>query len=166
MLHSAHIITKEKKMLRDKLKEELKAAMIAKNEARTGTIRLILAAIKDKDIASRTEENREGISDESILSLFTSMIKQRNDSIEMYKKGNRQDLADKEQAEIDIIREFMPKQMSADEVATAIKSAIAATDAASIKDMGKVMGELKAKYAGQMDFSTASATVKQMLSGS
>lgn len=153
-------------MLRDRLKEELKASMIAKNESRTGTIRLILAAIKDKDIASRTEENREGISDESILSLFASMIKQRNDSIEMYKKGNRQDLADKEQAEIDIIREFMPKQMSADEVAAAIKAVIAATGAASIKDMGKVMGELKAKYAGQLDFSAASATIKQMLSGS
>lgn len=153
-------------MLRDKLKEELKASMIAKNESRTGTIRLILAAIKDKDIASRTEENRDGISDESILSLFASMIKQRNDSIEMYKKGNRQDLADKEQAEIDIIREFMPKQLSAEEVAAAIKTVIAATGASSIKDMGKVMGELKAKYAGQLDFSAASATIKQMLSGS
>ena len=153
-------------MLRDKLKEELKASMIAKNESRTGTIRLILAAIKDKDIASRTEDNREGISDESILSLFASMIKQRNDSIEMYKKGNRQDLADKEQAEIDIIREFMPKQLSAEEVAAAIKAVIAATGASSIKDMGKVMGELKAKYAGQLDFSAASATIKQMLSGS
>ncbi len=153
-------------MLRDKLKEELKASMIAKNESRTGTIRLILAAIKDKDIASRTEENRDGISDESILSLFASMIKQRNDSIEMYKKGNRQDLADKEQAEIDIIREFMPKQLSAEEVAAAIKAVIAATGASSIKDMGKVMGELKAKYAGQLDFSAASATIKQMLSGS
>jgi len=153
-------------MLRDRLKEELKASMIAKNESRTGTIRLILAAIKDKDIASRTEENRDGISDESILSLFASMIKQRNDSIEMYKKGNRQDLADKEQAEIDIIREFMPKQLSAEEVAAAIKAVIAATGASSIKDMGKVMGELKAKYAGQLDFSAASATIKQMLSGS
>ncbi len=153
-------------MLRDRLKEELKASMIAKNESRTGTIRLILAAIKDKDIASRTEENRDGISDESILSLFASMIKQRNDSIEMYKKGNRQDLADKEQAEIDIIREFMPKQLSAEEVAAAIKTVIAATGASSIKDMGKVMGELKAKYAGQLDFSAASATIKQMLSGS
>jgi len=153
-------------MLRDKLKEELKASMIAKNESRTGTIRLILAAIKDKDIASRTEDNRDGISDESILSLFASMIKQRNDSIEMYKKGNRQDLADKEQAEIDIIREFMPKQLSAEEVAAAIKAVIAATGASSIKDMGKVMGELKAKYAGQLDFSAASATIKQMLSGS
>jgi len=152
-------------MIRDKLKEELKSAMIAKDEHRTGTLRLILAAIKDKDIAARTDDSREGISDEQILALFTSMIKQRNDSIDMYQKGGRQELAAKEQAEIDIIREFMPKQMSEAEVTAAIQAAITETGAAGVKDMGKVMAVLKSKYAGQLDFSKASGAVKQALMG-
>lgn len=151
-------------MLRDDLKEQMKQAMLAQDKDRLGTIRLMLAAIKDKDINSRTEDSREGINDEQILALFTSMIKQRNDSIEMYKKGGRQDLVDKEQAEIDVIYSFMPKQLTADEINAAIKEAVTATGAATMKDMGKIMGFLKEKYSGQMDFSKASAAIKAALS--
>ena len=150
-------------MIREEIKNQMKAAMLNKETEKLATIRLMLAAIKDKDISSRTEESRDGISDEQILSLFASMIKQRKDSIEMYSKGGRQDLVDKEQAEIDVIYSFMPKQMSQEEVSAAISAAIAETGAASIKDMGKIMAVLKEKYAGQMDFAKASGAVKAAL---
>ncbi len=152
-------------MLREKFTADLKAAMVAKDEAAVGTIRLIIAAMKDKDIAARTAESREGIGDEQILSLLQSMVKQRNESIEMYKKGNRQDLADKEAAEIKIIENYLPKQMSEDEIKAAVDAAIAAAGASSIKDMGKVMGTLKSRYTGQMDFSKAGGIVKEKLAG-
>ncbi len=151
-------------MLREEIKNSMKEAMINKEADKLATIRLIMAAIKDKDISNRTEESKEGISDEQILSLFGSMIKQRKDSIEMYLKGGRQDLADKEQAEIDVIYSFMPKQLSDAEVSAAITAAIAETGASSIKDMGKIMGVLKSKYAGQMDFAKASVAIKAALS--
>ncbi len=150
-------------MLREEIKNRMKEAMLKKEADTLATIRLILAAIKDKDISARTEESKEGISDEQILSLFGSMIKQRKDSIDMYIKGGRQDLADKEQAEIDVIYSFMPKQLSDEEVAAAVTAAIAETGASSIKDMGKIMAVLKAKYAGQMDFAKASGTIKAAL---
>ncbi|MDE2337449.1 MAG: GatB/YqeY domain-containing protein [Alphaproteobacteria bacterium] len=152
-------------MLREKFTADLKTAMLAKDEAAVGAIRLIIAAMKQKDIDSRTAESREGISDAQILALLQSMIKQRNESIEMYKKGNRQDLADKEQAEIKIIERYLPQQMSDDEMKAAVAAAIAAAGASGIKDMGKVMGELKAKYTGQMDFAKAGAVVKEKLAG-
>lgn len=151
-------------MLREEIKNQMKSAMLNKETEKLATIRLILAAIKDKDISSRTEESKEGISDEQILSLLGSMIKQRKDSIDMYLKGNRQDLADKEQAEIDVIYSFMPKQLSEEEVSAAISAAVAETGATSIKDMGKIMAFLKEKYAGQMDFAKASGAVKAALS--
>jgi uncharacterized protein YqeY len=150
-------------LLREEIKNRMKEAMLKKEADTLATIRLILAAIKDKDISARTEESKEGISDEQILSLFGSMIKQRKDSIDMYIKGGRQDLADKEQAEIDVIYSFMPKQLSDEEVAAAVTAAIAETGASSIKDMGKIMAVLKAKYAGQMDFAKASGTIKAAL---
>ena len=150
-------------MLREEIKNRMKEAMLKKEADTLATIRLILAAIKDKDISARTEESKEGISDEQILSLFGSMIKQRKDSIDMYIKGGRQDLADKEQAEIDVIYSFMPKQLSDEEVAAAVTAAIAETGASSIKDMRKIMAVLKAKYAGQMDFAKASGTIKAAL---
>ena len=152
-------------MIREQIKAQLIEAMKAKNETKTGTLRLMNAAIKDKDIAARPSGNADGIDDAAILSLFQSMIKQRRESIELYQKGNRPELADAEQAEIDIIQSFLPKQMSADEATLAIKAAIAATGASSVKDMGKVMAELKAKYAGQMDFGAASAAIKGLLGG-
>ncbi len=150
-------------MLREKIKAELVTAMKAHDEAKTTTLRLIGATLKDRDIAARPSGNANGISDDEILSMFQSMIKQRRESIELYKQGNRQDLVDKEQAEIDLIQSFLPAQMDDAAVQAAIQDAISETGAASVKDMGKVMGALKAKYAGQMDFGKASAQIKALL---
>ena len=150
-------------MLRDKLNEAMKDAMRARDTAALGTIRLILAKLKEVDIAARTEANREGVADDRILSMLQGMIKQRNESVALYEKGNRADLADKEKAEIAVIERFLPQQMNEAAVDAAIREAIAATGATSIKDMGKVVGQLKAKYAGQIDFSKASAAVKKAL---
>src|SRR5215475_602980 len=148
-------------MLREKLNEALKEAMRGRDMAAVGTIRLILAKLKEVDIAARTEANREGVADDKILSMMQGMIKQRNESIVLYEKGNRADLADKEKAEIGVIERFLPKQM--DEAA--VEEAVASSGAKSIKDMGGVMAALKAKYAGQMDFAKASAVVKKTLAG-
>ncbi len=152
-------------MLREKFTADLKTAMIAKDEIKVATIRLMIAAMKDKDIAARTAESREGISDAQILSLLQSMVKQRQESIKMYEQGKRQDLADKEAGEIKVIEGYLPKQMSDAEVSAAVQGAIAAAGASSIKDMGKVMNELKAKYSGQMDFSKVGGLVKEKLAG-
>jgi uncharacterized protein YqeY len=152
-------------MLRDKLSEALKDAMRARDMGSVGTIRLILAKLKEVDIASRTEANREGVADDKILSMMQGMIKQRNESIVLYEKGNRADLADKEKAEIVVIERFLPQQMDEAAVQAAVTDAIAASGAKSIKDMGGVMAALKAKYAGQMDFAKASAVVKKTLAG-
>jgi uncharacterized protein YqeY len=152
-------------MLRDQLNEALKEAMRARDMGAVGTIRLILAKLKEVDIASRTEANRAGVADDRILSLLQGMIKQRNESITLYEKGNRTDLADKEKAEIAVIQRFLPRQMDEAAVEAAVKDAIAASGAKSIKDMGGVMAALKAKYAGQMDFAKASAIVKKTLAG-
>ena len=152
-------------MLRDKLNDAMKDAMRARDTAALGTIRLILAKLKEVDIAARTEANREGVADDRILSMLQGMIKQRNESVALYEKGNRADLAEKEKAEIAVIERFLPQQMDEAAVDAAIREAIAATGAASIKDMGKVVGQLKAKYAGQIDFSKASAAVKKALGG-
>jgi len=152
-------------MLREKLNEAMKDAMRARDLAALGTIRLILAKLKDVDIAARTEASREGVADEKILSMMQGMIKQRNESIALYEKGARQDLADKEKAEIAVIERFLPQQMDEAAVDAAVKEAIASTGATSIKDMGGVMAALKGKYAGQMDFAKASAAVKKTLAG-
>jgi uncharacterized protein len=152
-------------MLREKLNEALKEAMRGRDMAAVGTIRLILAKLKEVDIASRTEANREGVADDKILSMMQGMIKQRNESIVLYQKGNRADLADKEKAEIGVIERFLPQQMDEAAVETAVKEAVASSGAKSIKDMGGVMAALKAKYAGQMDFAKASAVVKKTLAG-
>ena len=152
-------------MLRDKLTEAMKDAMRARDTAALGTIRLILAKLKDVDIAARTEASREGVADDKILSMMQGMIKQRNESIVLYEKGNRADLADKEKAEIVVIERFLPQQMDEAAVEAAVKEAVASSGAKSIKDMGGVMAALKAKYAGQMDFAKASAAVKKTLTG-
>jgi uncharacterized protein YqeY len=151
-------------MLRDKLNEALKDAMRARDMAAVGAIRLILAKLKEVDIAARTEANREGVPDDRILSMLQGMIKQRNESVALYEKGNRADLADKEKAEIAVIERFLPKQMDEAAVEAAVREAVAATGAKTVKDMGGVMAQLKAKYAGQMDFAKASAAVKKVLS--
>ena len=153
-------------MLRDKLNEALKDAMRARDMASVGAIRLILAKLKEVDIATRTETSREGVADERILSMLQGMIKQRNESVVLYEKGNRPDLADKEKAEIVVIERFMPRQMDDSAVEAAVREAVAAAGATTVKDMGGVMAALKAKYAGQMDFAKASAAVKKALSSS
>jgi len=150
-------------MLRSQLDTALKEAMKAKNEVGLRTLRLILAALKDRDIAARPSGNADGINDADILSMLQSMIKQRHDSIAMYKQGNRADLVASEEAEIGIISQFLPQQLSEDETAAAITAIIVETKAGSIKDMGKVMAELKARYAGKMDFGKAGKLVKTIL---
>ncbi len=141
----------------------MKTAMKAKDTHTLSTIRLILAALKDRDIAARAKGNQDGISDDDILSLLQAMIKQRHDSIEMYEKGGRLELAEQEAGEIEIIKQFMPEQMDDATMAAAIDAIVAEIGAASLKDMGKVMARLKELHAGKMDFSKASAIVKGRL---
>jgi len=151
-------------MLREKFNEALKDAMRAKDQRRVGTLRLINSALKDKDIEARGL-GKGPLGDEEILALLQKMIKQRNDSIEAYEKAGRADLVSQEQEEKQIIEAYLPQQMGAEEVRAAVQAAIASTGSASVKDMGKVMGELKAKFAGRMDFSKANGVVKELLSG-
>ncbi|MEE8437951.1 MAG: GatB/YqeY domain-containing protein [Micropepsaceae bacterium] len=150
--------------LRDRFNEQMKKAMKARDRRRLSTVRMIMAAVKDRDIASRTEDSREGVADDDILNLLAKMIKQREESAATYDTGNRPELAAGEREEIEIIREFMPRQMSEEETRKAVQVAIAEIGAGSLKDMGKVMGALKSRYSGQMDFSKAGAAVKGLLS--
>ena len=150
-------------MLRERLNKALKEATLAKDACATATIRLILAALKDRDIAARGKDGGGEISDDEILGLFQTMIKQRRDSIEMYVKGNRQDLADRERDEIDVIRRFMPEQMGDAAIGEAVEAVIGELGAGSLKEMGKVMATLRERYAGRMDFAKASAVAKEKL---
>jgi uncharacterized protein YqeY len=150
--------------LREQFTEQMKEAMKAKDTRRLSTLRLVLAALKDRDIAARTETSRELLGDDEILLLLAKMVKQREESVTAYDAGNRPELAASEREEIAIIRSFMPKQMSADETKDAARAVIAETGASAMKDMGKVIAVLKERYAGQMDFAKASATVKDLLS--
>ncbi len=152
-------------MLRNELNEALKIAMKAKDERGVSTLRMVNAAIKDKDIAARSKGVTTGITDDEIRQLLQNMIRQRRDSIAMYEKGNRPELVKQENEEIAIIERYLPKQMGESEMKAAIQAAIAETGAASIKDMGKVMGVLKQKYTGQMDFSQVGPLVKSQLGG-
>jgi uncharacterized protein YqeY len=151
-------------MLRDDINNALKEAMKARAERRVSTLRMVNAAIKDRDIEARGL-GKGPLSDEELLGLFQKMIKQRQDSVEAYEKGARADLVAQEKEEIAIISSYLPKQMSEDDMKAAIAAAIKDTGAASMKDMGKVIGALRGKYAGQMDFGKASALVKGMLAG-
>jgi uncharacterized protein YqeY len=150
-------------VLRQDLNESLKKAMKAKDGCATSTIRLILAAIKDRDIAARTQGAGEKISDEQILEVLQKMVRQRKESIEMYAKGGRQDLVDRESHEIEVVEGFLPKPLSEAESQEAVAGVIGELGASSIKEMGQVMGELKRRYAGRMDFSKASTLVKDTL---
>jgi uncharacterized protein YqeY len=152
-------------MLREQITEAMKDAMRAREPDTLSTVRMILAGIKDKDIAARPGGNATGIGDPEILSLLQSMVKQRRESVTLYRQGNRADLVAKEEGEIAVIERFLPKQMDAAETDAAIVAAIAESGAASIKDMGKVMAALKAKYSGQMDFSAVGPAVKAKLGG-
>lgn len=149
--------------LRARLSEALKEGLKAKDETRTATVRLILAGIKDRDIAARPSGNSTGISDEEILNFLQSAIRQRQESISMFQQGGRADLVTKEQAEIDVIKTFLPKQFTDAEIADLARTEIAAAGAASVKDMGKVMTAMRTKYAGQMDLGKASSIVKGLL---
>ncbi|ASR11323.1 GatB/YqeY domain-containing protein [Rhizobium leguminosarum bv. viciae] len=151
-------------MLRDQLATQLKEAMKAKNAERLSTVRLIQAAVKDRDIANRGT-GKEQASDDEILQILAKMVKQRDESAKIYEENSRPELAAKERAEITVIQDFMPKQLSDSEVRANVSAIIAETGAAGAKDMGKVMAALKERYAGQMDFAKASATVKELLNG-
>lgn len=150
-------------MLREAIQTALNEALKSGQTKRLGTLRLISAALKDKDIAARTKGSGDAINDEDILSMLQTMIKQRQESVRMYREAGRDELAENEDSEIHIIRDFMPTQMDHDAVISAINSVISEVGAASVKDMGKVMGLLKQRFTGQMDFSTASTAVKELL---
>ncbi|PCJ71979.1 MAG: glutamyl-tRNA amidotransferase [Rhodobiaceae bacterium] len=149
--------------MRDQIATAMKQALKAQEKRRLGTIRLMQAAIKDRDIAGRTNGADAGVSDDEILSILGKMIKQREESAVMYEGAGRVELATQERDEIVVIREFLPAQLSEDEVATACDEVVATLGAESLKDMGRVMAELKKRYAGQMDFGKAGAAVKKKL---
>jgi uncharacterized protein YqeY len=153
-------------MVREKISAALKDAMKAKNEAAVSTLRMINAAIKQKDIDVARARGEEKIAEEEVLGLLQGMIKSRREAIELFRQGSRDDLIEKETAEIGVIEQFLPQQLGVEETGAAIEAAVAKTGAASVKDMGKVMAVLKSDYAGQLDMSKASAMVKQRLSGS
>ncbi|GGA45628.1 GatB/YqeY domain-containing protein [Pelagibacterium lentulum] len=150
--------------MRDQINAALKEAIKARDTRRTTTLRLINAAIKDREIAARGE-GKEGVSDDEILALLQKMVKQREESAGMYAKAGRTDLEEQERAEIEIIKDYLPKPLSAEDVDAAIKDAIVETGAEGLRDMGKVVGVLKAKYPGQIDFGQASRQVKTALGG-
>ena len=149
--------------MREQLNSELKKSIINKDLVATKTIRLIIAAIKDRDIVVRTEGNQNGINDGDIISLLKKMQKQREESIQLYLKGNRIDLVQSEEDEIKIIKQFLPRQMEDSEIIDLVKEAIKLNDANSIRDMGKVMSYLKENYSTKMDFSKASKFLKETL---
>ncbi|NIX76322.1 GatB/YqeY domain-containing protein [Microvirga terricola] len=149
-------------MLRERFTADMKDAMKAGDKGKLGAIRLIQAALKDKDIEARGN-GKEPLSDEEILALLQKMVKQRQESIAMYEQGGREELAQAEKSEIEVISAYLPKQMDDAEMKAAIEAAIAETGAASMKDMGKVVGTLRAKYVGRMDFAKASGIVKDLL---
>jgi uncharacterized protein YqeY len=150
--------------LRASIMAATKRAMKDKAANRLSTLRLISAAIKDRDIAARAEGNDEGVGDDELMAILGKMTRQRSESAKTYEEAGRIDLAERELEEITVIEEFLPRQLDDDEVDAAIDTAITTVGAASIRDMGKVMGELKGKYTGQMDFGSVGAKVKGKLS--
>ena len=149
--------------IREDIKNNLKEAMIKKNVDLISALRLVIASIKDRDIIAKGKGNDLGINDEEIISLLQTMIKQRKSSIDMYLEGKREDLAKKEQNEIEIISKFLPKQLSKEEINNIIDMTIKSCEASSMKDMGKVINLLKEKYNGEMDFGDVSKIVKSKL---
>lgn len=150
-------------MLRNRFSEELKESLKSKDQRSVSTLRLILAALKDRDIAARGRGNKDGIGEDEVLQMLQSMVKQRRESIDMYQKGGRQDLVEQEEGEIAVIERFMPKQLGEAEVNAVVTALIGELGAASIKDMGRVMAALKERHAGQIDMAKASGIVKQQL---
>ena len=148
--------------MREKINQALKDAMKSKAKLRTGTLRLINAAIKDRDIAARSKD-ADGVGDDEILEILSRMIKQRRDSIVSFLEGSRPELAEQEREEIDIISEFLPRQLDEAEIRTICMAVIAELDAKGLKDMGRTMGTLKERHTGEMDFGKASRIVKELL---
>lgn len=149
--------------MRERIMSAMKMAMKDKDTLRVSTLRLINAAIKEREIALRSNEDAGEIDADEILQILSKMVKQRDDSVKAYDDAGRDDLASRERSEIKIIREFLPKPLTDEEVVKAVEDAIKDTGASSIKDMGKVMGALKAQYTGRMDFGAAGASVKAAL---
>ena len=150
--------------LREKINEQFNTAMRSKNKTLVSTLRLILTAIRERDIANRTAEKKETIKDLEIVKVLRKMKKQRQDSVDLYKKGKRQELLEAEEAEIKIIDTFLPKQLNEEETKKICKEVIESVGASSIKDMGKIMGSLKQKYSDSVDFSKVNTIVKGLLS--
>jgi uncharacterized protein YqeY len=151
------------KELRDRISDDLKEAMKSKDTARLSTLRLINAAIKDKDIALRGEGEDRTVTDAEVLVILGKMVKQRQESARAYEEGGRLDLAERELSEVGIIEDYLPRQLNEDEVKAAVQNAITQADATSIRDMGRVMGHLKATYTGQMDFGKVGPMIKAQL---
>jgi len=159
LVHEPYVLA----MIRDQLTEALKAAMKAREERTILTLRLILAALKDRDIAERAKSNSEGLSDSEVLQLLNTMIRQRRESIAQYESGGRVDLAEREREEIAVISRFLPPQIEGEEMVKAVQTLVGEQNAKTIKDMGRTMSALKEKYAGRMDFAKASGLVKELL---
>ena len=149
--------------LRERIKQGLNEATKSQDKTRTATLRLIVAAIKDRDIAGRTDGRDGGVGEGEIMEVLSKMIKQRRESADTYEQAGRMELAEQERAEIAVIEEFLPKQMDESEIQSAVDSVVSELGAEGLKDMGRVMGELKGRYAGQMDFSKAGPMVKARL---
>jgi uncharacterized protein YqeY len=149
--------------LREKINEQFKIALKSKNKTLVSTLRLVLAAIKEGDIANRTSEKKEIVKDMEIIKILRRMKKQRQESADLYKKGGRQELLEAEESEIKIIDMFLPKQLNEEETKTICKNIIESLEATSVKDMGKIMGSLKQKYSGSIDFSKANTIIKDLL---
>ena len=149
--------------LREKINEQFKIALKSKNKTLVSTLRLVLAAIKEGDIANRTSEKKEIVKDMEIIKILRRMKKQRQESANLYKKGGRQELLEAEESEIKIIDMFLPKQLNEEETKTICKNIIESLEATSVKDMGKIMGSLKQKYSGSIDFSKANSIIKDLL---
>ena len=149
--------------MRDRIKAALTQAIKDRDQIRVSTLRLISAAIKDRDIGARGEGNDTGVSQDEILSILDKMIRQRNESIKAYEEAGRLELAERERSEIVVIREFLPRQLTEEEISRAIQTAIDEVGASSIRDMGRVMAQLKGQYAGQMDFGKVGPAVRNLL---
>ncbi len=149
--------------LREKINEQFKNALKNKSKTLISTLRLILAAIKERDIANRTAEKKEAVKDSEIIKVLRKMKKQRQDSVELYRKGDRKELLEAEEAEIKIIDTFLPKQLSDEETEKICKETIKLLGASSIKDMGKIMGSIKEKYSDSIDFSKVNPIIKGLL---
>jgi uncharacterized protein YqeY len=149
--------------IRETIADALKEAVRAKDRTRSSTLRLINAAIKDRDIAARTNGVDAGVSDETVQEILAKMVRQRQESAKVYEEAGRLELAEQERAEIEVIREFMPRQLSEEEIEAACAEVVKEVDAGGLKDMGRCMGALKQRYAGKMDFSKASGVVKELL---